>query len=126
MVRELDLIRHILLSIENQPGPFNLIDTDIAGADFATLANHLELLVEAGLVKAELSHSDGGEPIYVRVHRLTWTGHEFVALAKHPQLWDQALGIVAHQGAPINFELLAELLTQLTRQRLQGDQTRSL
>lgn len=111
MKRDIDLLRSLLLAIEGCDGPTNVVDLHASAADFPTLAAHAALLVEAGLIEAEVAHADGVvAPIYVNVHRLTWRGHEFLDNARNPETWAKARAFVADSAGTTSFEILAELL----------------
>jgi Hypothetical protein (DUF2513) len=47
-----------------------------------TIAKHLELLVEAELIKGVLHQTDEHGVYFVDVDRLTWQGHEFLDSAR--------------------------------------------
>jgi hypothetical protein len=119
MRRDLELLREILLAVELAEGPFDLTDARLGGHSFPELAHHAELLIEAGLIKGEVVYSDsGGLPVYVRILRLTWAGHEFLATARDERTWQQALGSCPQGPAAVSFEVLCEVLAEASRARL--------
>jgi hypothetical protein len=125
MRRDLLVLRDILLVVEAADGPFDLTDGRLEAHDFADLAHHAELLIEAGLLKGEVVYSDSlGVPVYVRIIRLTWPGHEFVALARDERLWRQALAACPEGPDSLTFEMLSELLVEAGRNRLTGAKLR--
>jgi hypothetical protein len=117
--RDLELLREILLTVEQAEGPFDLTDARLSGRSFPELAQHAELLIEAGLIKGEIVSSDSsGVPVYVRILRLTWAGHEFLAMARDEQAWRQALDSSPQGPAAVSFEVLCQVLTELARTRM--------
>jgi hypothetical protein len=125
MKRDLPLLREILLTVETADGPFDLTDGRLEGHEFAELALHTELLIEAGLLKGEVVYSDSlGVPVYVRIMRLTWPGHEFVAMARDEKSWQLALAACPEGADALTFELLRELLAEAVRSRLTGAKRR--
>jgi hypothetical protein len=117
--REMHLLRDILLGVEAASGPFDLTDARFEAHDFTDLANHAELLIEAGLLKGEVVTSDSlGVPVYVRIIRLTWEGHDFVALARDDRTWQEAVAACPEGPDSVTFEMLRELLAEVSRNRL--------
>ncbi|HPC82906.1 MAG TPA: DUF2513 domain-containing protein [Thermoanaerobaculaceae bacterium] len=113
MRRNLDLLRTILLRAEEAAPGTNLLELGIDEVDFAELAHHAELLVEAGLLRAQISYMERSPvPVYVVVERLTWPGYEFVDLARDDERWERVLARVAAGVGATSFEILRELLRE--------------
>lgn len=110
MKRNLDLIRQILLKIEQSPRPGDLIEIKIDGHTSEEIAYHLGLLHEAGYIIA--MSFQGDNHIDWMPSRLTWEGHEFLDLARDDPRWKKAKEMVAQAGA-FSFPILAELLKKL-------------
>jgi DNA-binding transcriptional ArsR family regulator len=78
MKRDMDLIRRILMDIEESPEAtgYQWLDLSIEGHSPEEVSYHVKLLDEAGLIEAEdLTDTAGFD---VRPKRLTWSGHEFI------------------------------------------------
>lgn len=111
MRRNLDLLRTIMLRTEDAAPGTNLLELGLEETDFAELAHHAELLVEAGLLKAQISYMERSPvPVYVVVERLTWAGHEFVDLARDNERWERVLARVAAGTGATSFEIVRDLL----------------
>ncbi|MGV8040493.1 MAG: DUF2513 domain-containing protein [Thermoanaerobaculaceae bacterium] len=111
MRRNLDLLRTIMLRTEETAPGTNLLELGIEEADFAELAHHAELLVEAGLLRAQISYMERSPvPVYVVVERLTWAGHEFLDLARDDERWERVLARVAAGTGATSFEIVRDLL----------------
>jgi len=92
MKRDMDLIREILISIEDNPQmdgtrEFYFSTPEEMGFPNQSadeLAYNYSLLVEAGFV-------DGGNTAFwpLVVRRLTWKGHEFLASIKDKGIWEK-------------------------------------
>jgi hypothetical protein len=82
--RDMDLVRSLLLALENGPalaGDAPKID----GYDAETIAYHLLLMGEAGLMLVEDSTTfDGIDAMPIR---LTWAGHEFLESVRDDSQW---------------------------------------
>lgn len=92
MTRDMDLIRALLLWIDEQPRLDGTLwlpvlksdDVGITDEPLEKVQYHLRLLKEAGFIKAE-SYADGS----VTVAGLTWAGHEFLDNVKDVGIWKQ-------------------------------------
>jgi uncharacterized protein DUF2513 len=119
MKRDLDLIRRILIATEDA------VDYSLSTADLVedehderSIARHVYLLQEAGLLQANVlsSHHVGGAQSGT-IDRLTWAGHEFLATARNDTLWTKAKHVISGKIGGIPFELLrAWLMSQASHQ----------
>jgi len=87
MKRDMDLIRDILLKVEEDEtltgSRFKTFDSsDFAGHSDAEITYHVDLLFEADLIDG----SPNMNPLPA-ISRLTWQGHEFIAATKDPKVW---------------------------------------
>lgn len=113
MRRDLDLLRTIMLRTEEAAPGTNLLELGLEEADFAELAHHAELLVEAGLLRAQISYMERSPvPVYVVVERLTWEGHEFLDLARDDERWERVLSRVTAGTGGTSFEIVRDLLRE--------------
>ena len=75
--------------------------------------DHLGLMKEAGLIDAAIapgSHRGQMRIAAVRVHGLTWAGHDFLAAAKSDGIWNKAKDTLVKKGIPVTFEVMKALL----------------
>jgi hypothetical protein len=82
--RDPDLLRTILARVEKAD------DLSVEGADLAdgkhdeaSVVHHVQLLKEAGFVKANLLTVQGQGALSGNIERLTWAGHEFIDAARN-------------------------------------------
>ena len=111
MKRDMDLIRKILLKIEDSLKFSFISPFDIEGYDDEQISYHIELLDEAGLITAR-DLSTSSEYCWVP-DRLTWTGYEFLEASKDDKRWEKAKSIILEKGGNFTFSLLQTLLLQL-------------
>jgi len=120
MKRDMDLIRTILLQIENFPYYFSdetgyrFINIKIEGITEAQINYHLALLDDAGLIKRTPKLRDGA-PIYSvppnQIIGLSWAGHEFLDLMKQDTSWNKAKEAMKATGV-LAFEVLLKVLIE--------------
>jgi len=85
MKRDMDLVRDILLAIEEKNDPQEPVELRINGRFQPEVSYHLELLHEEGLIKAaDWSTKDGHD---WRAIGLTSQGHEVLNSIRDPRSW---------------------------------------
>ena len=87
MKRDMDLIRSILLTVEDDPSMIGTryraySHSDFPGFSEAEIDYHVDLLFEAGLVAGMPDANP--HPL---INRLTWQGHEFIGSTSDPDVW---------------------------------------
>ena len=89
MKRDMDLIRAMLLKIEEYPHGYSP-QIEIDGYDGEQIGYHAVLLGEAGLAVVENTSAHGANSPSAMVVRITWSGHEFLDAARDKTIWNQA------------------------------------
>jgi len=116
--RDMDLVRTILLHFEEKKDFRHQKPEDFqfAGFDERTIAYHVDLMYEAGLLSCEATRSRGKERLVQAIpYRLTWQGHEFLDAARNPKVWEQAKSTFREKAIGMSFDLLREVLIGLSR-----------
>lgn len=108
MTRDFELIRKLLLQIEDAPAgePLQSLTVD-ESLDEAVLGRHLELLIDAGLIEGQVI---GHRPVSFVIHGLTWSGHDFVEHARNESVWRSVFENTKAAGTSITLEILKGLL----------------
>jgi hypothetical protein len=115
MKRDLDLIRKMVLAIEDHPSGWAPHDLSFEGYTEVQVGYHAYLLIDAGLARGEDSSTMGSEAPEGFISSLTWKGHEFAAAARDDSLWMKAMGNVAEKGGHITLDILTQLLGSLMK-----------
>ena len=117
MKRDMDLVREIMLKVEALPaGPPVLYR--MGEVEDLVLLNHLEMLIEAGLVRGKISRSQGSRGDVIGISTLTWEGHEWVDAVRDPRVWDEAKTTLLESGGSLSFELTKAVATRILRMRV--------
>jgi hypothetical protein len=117
MKRDMDLIRSILLRIENAEMPRDKVDFSDLEAPKTIINSHLGLLSQAGLISLD-AWNPGDDVWAVYGNSLTWEGHEFVGLLHDDSIWAEATKKIVGQVGSIALSLLTEALLSACRQKL--------
>ena len=109
--RDFNLIRLILLEAE-QPGPHTFSFKDY---EPALVESHLIMLIEAGLVHGSVMREGTDNTTQVLVNRLTWSGHDLVALLRENARWEAARNATLDAHGRAHFDALVEWLKRPTQ-----------
>jgi DNA-binding transcriptional ArsR family regulator len=106
--RDMDLIRRILIAIEDSDQPDLRTVLHFEDVEQATIGHHLHVLKQAGLVGVVDRSSHGSDFLDVS---LTWEGYEFLESIRDPGRWEQANAQAAAVGVRS-----AHMLVELARE----------
>lgn len=118
MKRDMDLIREVLLRVEDLPfdGRFHNIAVDERSDEEVNY--HVMLLHEAGFIEAiDLTTHDG---ICWKPKRLTYSGHEFLDAARSDTVWQKAKAWTQQTTGTLTLEGLKIALPQVVKALIQG------
>ena len=119
MQRDMDLKRQIMLQVEQIKDEMNIgTKFRLEGYDHILVAKHIELLDEAGLLKAHFTRTDTGGVVDAYVERLTWSGHEFLDAARNETVWKKTKATVKEKVGTVSFEVLKTLLINISKSLL--------
>ena len=119
MKRDMDLVRDILLAVEEHDDDrFRPLELDIPDRPQPEVSYHVMLLADAGLIDA----ADLSSPNRLdwRPRRLTWAGHEFLEVARNNSIWSRAKQRVTQSTDGLAFDLLKSVLLALAKESLGG------
>lgn len=116
MKRDFDLIRLVLKEVEDSKPMEVYSDFQFEGYDSATINEHIELLIEAGLLAGKVARTRGRG--IASVTHLTWAGHDFLQSLRDDTIWKKAKEQVLKPGASWTFDILKEWAKHELKQRL--------
>ena len=113
MKRDMELIRKILLVIEDQYIDVALYNIEVEGYDFEAIAYHCKILHDAGLI----SDYDGvftfdglGD---FGVGSLTWEGHEFLDKIRDDRVWGRTKETMKEKGIPFALDTVIKIASTI-------------
>jgi hypothetical protein len=117
MKRDMDLVRDILLKAESIPaGPPILYR--VGEVEDLVLLHHLEMLIEAGLLRGKISRSQGSRGDVIGISGLTWEGHEWIETVRSDRVWDETKATLAANDGALTYELAKAVAMRIQRVRL--------
>ena len=93
MRRDLDLVRAILVAVEDADAPVNAAELVTPDWPFALVTYHVELLQSRGLVDAKVTRTKGGA--IALVLGLTWEGCDYLDAIRDERVWSRTKAVIA-------------------------------
>ncbi|MDO8458629.1 MAG: DUF2513 domain-containing protein [Burkholderiaceae bacterium] len=118
MKRDIDLIRKILLRIEEYE--YGFIENEIKIESFTAdqIGFHVHLIGEAGLAKVIATTNIQSTSPQAMPICLTWDGYEFLEAAKDETLWSKAKSVIIKPAGGVAFTVLLEWLKTEAKTKL--------
>lgn len=114
MKRDLELIKKLLEKIELVSNVYDN-ELEIEGYESDEILFHIDLLIEAGYVKGNISQDAGNEIIGAFIERLSWEGYEFLELTRNNTIWEKSKKILKEKSVGVPFAILTELLKLIVK-----------
>lgn len=115
MERNLELIRKLLLRVEESPKKW-AGNVAIDGYSEEQIDYHAHLLLQAGLVEGVEAETSARYNTNIR--NLTWHGHEFLDAARDEGRWREAMRALGENVKGVGLNVLQQLLVNLTKNQL--------
>lgn len=117
MKRDMDLVREILLYIENQDiNSGNIEPIRINGYTLLEILEHVKLMENYGLVK-DCDYDMSGNTC---VRTITWEGYDYLDKIRDNTLWKETKDVIKEKGLPLVFETIKTISTALVTAAAEG------
>ena len=120
MKRDMDLVRKILLQIEEEYVSTSLFDLAISGYDKETIAYHCKIMHEAGMVSGYSPFYADDRLFSFKVSGLTWEGNDYLDKVRDDSMWGKTKDIIKKQGLPLVIETIKSVTSALITAATQG------
>ena len=117
MKRDLDLIRKLILALEEHESdePF---EQCLEGYTEKQIGYHSYLIVDAGLAEGvDVSTLQDILPQFQLLH-LTAAGHDFAEAARNETAWSKARSVIAEKGGGATIDVVKQVLIGILRNSL--------
>ena len=118
MQRDMNLVRQILLKIEEHEHGRAQRSLDIADYSEDQIGYHVYIMIEGGLLEGADVTQMGSKTFEAIPTRLTWAGHEFLDAARDDSRWNRALQTARDQAGSVTIGVMTQLLTAMMKQSL--------
>jgi hypothetical protein len=115
----MDLIRELLLQIEEfDQGLGGDVEIKAGLSEARVVAEHLRLLLEAGLIEGNAVPDDEYAFDHILPTRLTWSGHDFLDTVRDPEIWKKTKeGAISAKG--FTLDLLQDLAKGFIKKQIE-------
>jgi predicted transcriptional regulator len=111
MKRDMELIRKILITIEDSDTTLQDIPLNFEEYSDEQISYHVKILHEQGLIDAiDATTSDGIDWI---ARGLTWDGHDYIEAIKDENRWQRVKAWVKNSGKILTIETAKQAIQQL-------------
>ncbi len=112
-----NLVRKMLLEIENQESGYAPVNIVIEDHNQEQIRYHAYIMTQGGLIESmNCTNLNSNSPQAIPKN-LTWEGHEFIEAARNDTLWKKAMNMVNEKGGSITISALSQLLSSLMKQQ---------
>ena len=118
MKRDIDLIRKLLIYLEDKPDDKMVKELELDGYDKSNIMYHFILMDQAGLIRCEreVSSSTSDRVIMVYPFGLSWQGHELLEASRNETMWKKAKSILLTESGAISVDVLKSLLVSMAKE----------
>lgn len=116
----MELVRLILLKIEEEYRSTTLYNLKIGDYDMETVAYHCKIMYEAGLVSDYGSQYADGKICNFGVGPLTWEGNDFLDKIRDNSLWKKVKDTINQKGLPLVIEIIKMISTAFVKAAAEG------
>lgn len=106
MKRDWDVIRDILLKVEELEPDKKLTTQDFDEQIINKINYHIDLLDKEGLIKAIIARDETESIVKFALLNLTWDGHEFLDSIRDDDIWNKTKSKVIEKGGILTFDIV--------------------
>lgn len=120
MKRDMDLVREILLKIEEEYESTAIISLKIDNYDMSTVAYHCKMMYEAGLVSSYNAQNSNNKIYMFSVGSPTWEGNNYLDKIRDNSIWKKTKDTIASKGIPLIFDTIKTISTAFITAAAEG------
>ena len=121
MKRDFDLIREILLRVEQvDPEEPYIFRWEIDGYSEPVVLEHVKLLIDAGYVEGNYELSTAYHVMGTIVSRLTMKGHDFLDTMRDDTVWNRTKSKIQKATGTTSLEIVKEVAASIARTMILG------
>ena len=119
MKRDMDIIRQILLNVEDDKYPYGgRVHLDVVPDEVS--GHHAALIFDAGLAEGRLIKTDAHGIVGASIDRLTSAGHDFCDGIRQDTIWNKAKEHILKPGASYGLSVFVEWVKVEVHRRVFG------
>lgn len=115
MKRDMDLVRKILLKIEEDYVSTAVYNIKIDGYSDEQIAYHCKILYEAGLISDYKAQYGSNELYSFGVGSLTWDGNDYLDKVRDDSTWGKVKKVAKEKGVPLLIDTVTVISAELIK-----------
>ena len=120
MKRDMNLIRELLLLVEESKVELWVSNLEIDGYTDEEIAYNGYLMIDGGLAEGRQTTENDGmggkRPVAQTLTNLTWEGHEFFDSIRNDSIWKNTLNYIKEKGGNVPFNLIPPITALFAKQ----------
>ena len=113
MKRDWDVVREVLLALEQEPESSGRVSS-LPGHDDQLVAYHINMMIEAGLIRGRCIGSLNNGLICV-AQSMTWDGHEFLDKIRSQTVWNKVKTTAREKGLALSIDMIKFAATEIAK-----------
>lgn len=119
MKRDMELVRKILLSLEDRNDTEHYLNID--GYSSEAVGYHCFMLYEYGLIRNFKAQSADNNPYYIFfVSGLTWEGYDFLEKVRDDGTWQKTVRMITEKGLDTSIKTIGAIATAIITAATEG------
>lgn len=120
MKRDMDLVREILLAIEEKHTGEAIFNLQIPEHNSNEIAFHCRLLYDAGLISQYKEKWADNRISIFAVGGLTWEGYDYLDKVRDNSVWKKTKDVIKEKGLPLIFDTIKTIASALITATAEG------
>ena len=124
MKRDMEIIRKVMIAIEEQYKDVALYELKVTDLDMKTIAYHCKILHDGGFISDYVAQFASDELYSFGVGSLTWRGHEFLDKIRDETIWEKTKSTIENKGLPMVIDVVKDVATaiigEMTKSAIKG------
>ncbi len=121
MKRDMELVRKILFSIEEQFNGNAIYCLSVSGYERSVVAEHCRMLYEYGLLNEYHPIGVDGVPVIsFYVGNMTWEGYDFLEKIREDTTWNKTKEVIAENGLPMVIDVIKKVASNVISAAVEG------
>lgn len=121
MKRDMDLVRQILMQVEEADGPVPYADLVDSEHGMQVVVYHVNLMAAHGLLDAKTEYVMGKQGRFARggtVQSLTWDGHDYLEAIRNDGVWARTKEAIRASVGSTTMGLIKEVAVAVSKQTI--------
>ena len=120
MKRDMDLIRKIMLKIEEEYVSTAIFNLKVDGYTKEEVAGHCKMMYEAGLLSDYKAQYAGNELYNFGIANLTWEGYEYLDKIRDDSIWKKVKDVAKEKGVPLAIDTVKQIASVIISSMTEG------